>query len=142
MLLGGILVSNAQQTLTPASRMALRQMRAAQQENVAELYPASYRKVMNRMPQNQVSALVKLQEGAEASALEEAGAQVITLRGGFAVVSMPLNDVERIAAHPAVRVMDCGTPYQPHLINARKATGIDKIHRGEGLPQALSLIHI
>ena len=50
MLLGGILVSNAQQTLTPASRMALRQMRAAQQENVAELYPASYRKVMNRMP--------------------------------------------------------------------------------------------
>ena len=136
MLLGGILVSNAQQTLTPASRMALRQMRATQQENAAELYPTAYRKVMGRMPQNQVSALVKLQEGAEASALEEAGAQVITLRGGFAVVSMPLNDVERIAAHPAVRVMDCGTPYQPHLINARKATGIDKIHRGEGLPQA------
>lgn len=134
-LLGGISVTNAQSSLTPGSRMVLRQLRAAKAGKTQELYPASL-KMAPVLRQESVCALAKLSDDADIAELEQAGAKVKRLRGNFAMVSMPLNDVERIASHPAIRVMDLGTPYHPHMIAARKSTGIDKIHGGEGLPQA------
>ena len=135
MLLGGVLVTKAQGALTPGSSMVLRQLRAAKAGKTQALYPASL-KASAPLPQDHVCALAKLSDDADISELEKAGARVERLRGNFAMVSMALNDVERIASHPAVRVMDLGTPYHTHMIAARKSTGIDQIHNGTGLPQA------
>lgn len=135
MLLGGILVTNAQSKLTPGSNMVLRQLRATKAGKTQGLYPASL-KMTTPITQNNICALAKLSDGADIAELEKSGAKVKKLRGDFAIVSMPLSDVERIAAHPAIRVMDLGTPYHTHMLAARKSTGIDRIHNGEELPQA------
>lgn len=136
MLLGGFFTAEAQTSLTPSSQMRLRELKALQKNGGSELLQVKARRGKVMEASSQVTALVKLSDAASAEALRNEGAEVVSQRGQFAVVSMALNDVERIASLPAVRVMDFGTEYHTHMLNARKSTGIDRIHQGDGLPQA------
>ena len=62
MLLGGILVTNAQSKLTPGSNMVLRQLRATKAGKTQGLYPASL-KMTTPITQNNICALAKLSDG-------------------------------------------------------------------------------
>ncbi len=82
-------------------------------------------------------AFVSLADGFTTADLEADGMKVIAMRGGIAVVSLPLADVEQMAASRAVRTMSLERPVKMHLDLAKKSTGIDVIHSGgDNLPQA------
>lgn len=96
---------------------------------------AKTRKAAPTAPTEYVSALVELRgDGAEnISALGE-DIHVINCRAGFAIVTMPRTDAERVASHPSVKSFSLSRPVNMKLDRARFVSGIDKIHAGEGLP--------
>ena len=84
-----------------------------------------------------VGAMVRVKEGTTQAQLEAEGLQVLGLRGTIALVSMPLDEVETIAAQSRViRQMQLPRAVKPLNDVARAVTGVDAIHAGKGLPQA------
>lgn len=82
-------------------------------------------------PAQETKAFVSLAPGATPADLEAAGMKVENVCGRIAIVSLPVSDVEEMAASKAVRAMQLPRAVHPHLDLARKATGIDAIHAGE-----------
>ena len=84
-----------------------------------------------------VGAMVRVKEGTTEAQLEAEGLQVLGLRGTIALVSMPLDEVETIAAQSQViKQMQLPRALKPLNDIARAVTGVDAIHAGKGLPQA------
>ena len=84
-----------------------------------------------------VGAMVRVKEGTTREQLEAEGLQVLGLRGTIALVSMPLDEVETIAAQSRViRQMQLPRAVKPMNDIARAVTGVDVIHSGRDLPQA------
>ena len=84
-----------------------------------------------------VGAMVRVKEGTTREQLEAEGLQVLGLRGTIALVSMPLDEVETIAAQSRViRQMQLPRAVKPMNDIARAVTGVDVIHSGKGLPHA------
>ena len=84
-----------------------------------------------------VGAMVRVKEGTTEAQLEAEGLQVLGLRGTIALVSMPLDEVETIAAQSQViKQMQLPRAVKPMNDIARAVTGVDAIHAGKGLPQA------
>ena len=88
------------------------------------------------IPTNHVTGLIKLSDGATAELLEAEGVNVVKVRGDIALVSMPINDVERISGLRSVKKLQLSRPLSAKMDSVRKVTGANKIHAGEGLPQA------
>ena len=88
------------------------------------------------IPSNHITGLIKLGEGATVEELEAEGVNVVRVRGDIALVSMAVNEVERISALRSVKKLQLSRTLTTKMDSTRKATGIDKIHAGEGLPQA------
>ena len=84
-----------------------------------------------------VGAMVRVKEGTTREQLEAEGLQVLAMRGNIAVVSLPVDEVETIAAQSHV-IMQLQLPraVKPMNDKARLLTGVDAIHAGTGLPQA------
>ena len=123
------------------SRAALREMRAVESGQrrlpgkVAVVQPTAEDTAasMCRM----VGAMVRVKEGTTREQLEAEGLQVQAMRGNIALVSMPLDEVETIAAQSRViRQMQLPRAMKPMNDIARAVTGVDAIHAGTGLPQA------
>ena len=84
-----------------------------------------------------VGAMVRVKEGTTEAQLEAEGLQVLGLRGTIALVSLPLDEVETIAAQSRViKQMQLPRAVKPMNDIARAVTGVDAIHAGKGLPQA------
>ena len=84
-----------------------------------------------------VGAMVRVKEGTTREQIEAEGLQVLAMRGNIAVVSMPMDEVETIAAQSQViRQMQLPRAVKPMNDRARLLTGVDVIHAGTGLPQA------
>ena len=84
-----------------------------------------------------VGAMVRVKEGTTQAQLEAEGLQVLGLRGTIALVSLPLDEVETIAAQSQViKQMQLPRAVKPMNDIARAVTGVDAIHAGKGLPQA------
>ena len=84
-----------------------------------------------------VGAMVRVKEGTTREQIEAEGLQVLAMRGNIAVVSMPMDEVETIAAQSQViRQMQLPRAVKPMNDKARLLTGVDAIHAGTGLPQA------
>ena len=84
-----------------------------------------------------VGAMVRVKEGTTREQIEAEGLQVLAMRGNIAVVSMPMDEVETIAAQSQViRQMQLPRAVKPMNDRARLLTGVDAIHAGTGLPQA------
>lgn len=95
--------------------------------------PAKVRGAVAKESTEYVSALVRLQPGTDTQEFGD-DVDVITCRGGFAIVTMPRPEVERIASHPSIKSFSLSRPVKMKLDRARAVSGIDKIHTGEGLP--------
>ena len=84
-----------------------------------------------------VGAMVRVKKGTTQAQLEAEGLQVLGLRGTIALVSLPLDEVETIAAQSQViKQMQLPRAVKPMNDIARAVTGVDAIHAGKGLPQA------
>lgn len=75
--------------------------------------------------------------GSDARAqLENIGVTVNSVRGGIALCSFPQGLLPEIEALDYVKSVRVESPVAAKLDMARAATNIDKVHEGEGLPQA------
>lgn len=125
--------ASAQNALDLGSRTVLRQYHTSK-------IPAgdAYLKAMNRLniPSSHITGLMKLADGASAAELEAEGVNVVRMRGNIALVSMPIEEVERIASLKQVKTLQLSRKILPKMDKVREAMGVDKIHSGNDLPQA------
>lgn len=85
----------------------------------------------------ETTAFVSLAPGDEASDLEAAGMKVLNQFGEIAIVQLPLDQVETMAASKAVRTMQLPRDMKLYMDLAKEETGVNTIHQGgEGLPKA------
>lgn len=105
----------AQSKLNPAARFMIHQAKAYPSRNADDV---------------RVSALVKLQPGQDISALQQEGVTVLTSRGQFAIISLPLEKAEAVAANPAVRSMSFGQEAKPVMNEARPASFVSMLQQG------------
>lgn len=80
--------------------------------------------------------MIKLAEGVSANQLIEEGVNVHKIRGNFALVSMPINEVERISKLNFIKSLQLSRNLDLKMDKARISIGVDKIHGGADLPQA------
>lgn len=132
---GLTVTASAEQALNIRNQILLRQQRA-ELNNPTYAQKVKALKGKLNTPSNQVLAMVKLADGATEEDLVEAGATVYRVSHGFGFISMPIDEVEKIAAHKCIRQMQIASEVYPKMDKSRAASGVDKIHQGIGLPQA------
>ena len=128
----------AQSKLDLQSQMRLSNLRMEQKQLKAggvRRMP-SMNNSMNTMPVGYTLGIVKMADNATESDLLQEGVNVIRSRHGFAFVTMPLEDVERVAQLNCVKRMQLAMPVRQSMNHARQASKVDLIHQGIGLPQA------
>ena len=130
--------AEAQTGLDLQSRVLLRRHRlemkqAQQSSNEGE---AKMLKTLSLTPGDYMLGIVRLKDGATEDSLTAAGVKVLRSRHGFCFVALPQERVEKVAELSFVKKLQLARPLQQKLKKARKATGVDKIHQGIGLPQA------
>ncbi|MDE5836621.1 MAG: S8 family peptidase [Paramuribaculum sp.] len=105
----------AQSKLNPTARFMIHQSKMFPSRNSDEV---------------RVSALVKLINGEDISAIRQDGVEILSSRGQFAVISLPLDKAEAISANPAVKAMSFGQEVQPVMDKARPASFVNKLQQG------------
>lgn len=125
----------AQTSLDLVSRAQLRQQRLM---TAQETRGGKQLKVKGVTPEQSthVFGMIKLADGCTAEQLEAEGVNVMRCSQGFAFVSVPVGDVERVASLKGVKRFQLARPVKTKNDVARTAGGVDKIHSGEGLPRA------
>lgn len=93
-----------------------------------------FKKAAPKAAKEYVSALVELRGDADELANLCDGIEVMKCRAGFAIVTMPRTEIERVASHRNVKSFSLSRPVNMKMDRARLVSGIDKIHTGEGLP--------
>lgn len=126
----------AQSSLDLQSRAQLRQHRLERKQAPAR-YAARVNKLKKQIgvPATHVLGMIKLAPGATVDELEAGGVNVLRSRYGFAFVSVPVDDVERVAALKCVRRLQLARAVSPKMDKARAAGGVEKIHQGIDLPR-------
>lgn len=114
--------------LSLQDRALLRAMRISQTRIDSQRAPGMGRS-------SQVLALAKLTDDADVEAVAATGATVTPLRGGFAVVSMPIDSAEATAALPCFERFELSRTRYAQMDKAREASGVSAIHAGTGLTQ-------
>ena len=134
---GMALSLSAQSSLDLQSRVQLRQQRLVLKQSEKGV-DKNLNLLKSRMPvsPSRTMGMIKLAPGASVEDLEAEGVEVLRSRYGFAFVSLPVSDVERVASLKSVQRFQLARPVAAKMDKARKATGVDKIHQGLGLPQA------
>ena len=77
-----------------------------------------------------VMAMVKLNEGYTTADLEEAGMNVHSLRGGIAIVGLPLDSVNSWSKLPCIKKMSLQRELKTNMDLARQDAGVDAIQAG------------
>lgn len=133
MLLVVAISAIAQNSLDLGSRATLRQFKS---QNI----PAhnAYTKALKQhnIPTNHITGFIKLADNATVESLETEGVNVVRKRGNIALVSMPINEVERISSLKSVKRLQLSREIKAKMDKVRPAIGIDKIHAGTELPKA------
>lgn len=127
---------SAESSLSMDNRAILRRHKAMQQIEMPGKNLQAKALKQYGIPTNHITGLIKLNDGASADELAAEGVNVVRVRGNIALVSMPINDVERISALRAVNKLQLSRPLTAKMDTVRRVTGAAKIHAGEGLPQA------
>lgn len=82
---------------------------------------------------SRVAAIVTIAEGTTRADLEAEGMTVATIRGNMAIVTLDCTDAERVASLPAIERFSLSRNRSMKMDNALPASGVDKVHAGEGL---------
>lgn len=128
----------AQSSLDLLSRSQVRKqllMQKQQEKGTFDKKMVKLKSVMG-VPASHSLAIIKMAPGSTEDDLRAEGINVLRSRCGFAFVSVPVSDVERVSRLRSVRRMQLARPVKQKMKYAREATGVDKIHQGFGLPQA------
>lgn len=125
----------AQTSLDLVSRSQLRQQRLMMAQ---EARGGKQLKVKGVTPEasTHVLGMIKLADGCTAEELEAEGVNVMRCSHGFAFVSVPVGDTERVASLKSVQRFQLARPVKVKNDIAHAAGGVDLIHAGDGLEQA------
>lgn len=135
LLFGSAMAVSAQSSLDLISRSRLRQQRLViKQERTTGDVQMKVRGGLSASATN-MFGMVKLDSGTSVEALEAEGVKVVGSRGDFAFVSVPIDDVERVASLKGVKRFQLARPVSAKNDRARVSTGVDKIQAGVGLGQ-------
>ena len=135
-LLSGTAISiSAQSSIDLVSRAQLRQQRLIMEQEANGNSPILKLKDISRPSGMNMFGMVKLAEGCSADELIAEGANVLRSSHGFAWVSVPVGDVERVASLRCVKRFQLARPIKVKNDKARTATGVELIQSGDGLTQ-------
>lgn len=84
-------------------------------------------------PVDTVLATVETDSYTALDSLRASGVEIVETIGNFAVVRIPLQELDRAASLSGVLNIDFGSEAQPLLDTARRRANVDAVHRGEGL---------
>ena len=132
-LLGGVV--SAQSSLDLVSRAKLRQQRLAIEQQ-AQGNDVMKVKGMRQSTASRMLGMIKLADGCTADQLEAEGVEVLRCSHGFAFVTVPVGDVERVAGLSSVKRFQLARPMKVDNDLSRASDNVDKIHSGDGLKQA------
>ena len=136
-LLAGVALSvSAESSLSMENRAILRRHKAMQQIEMPGNKLQAKAMKQYGIPTSHITGLIKLGDGATVEELEAAGVNVVSVRGDIALVSMPMNDVERISSLRSVKKLQLSRPLTMKMDTVRNVTGVSKVHAGVDLPQA------
>lgn len=125
---GCCLASTAQSKINNVGRIQL----AKFTEQRAELAKKSPARAAAYAPQ--VSVIVTLADGASVADIEAAGYNVLDSTADMVIVTIPMDEVEELAADNNVKYIDFGYQASPLMDMAREASFVTPIHEGsEGL---------
>ncbi len=119
--------SLAQQKFDAQSTIALHQMRTSLQQT-RRAAPAGH-----EVKSPEISVMVKMLPGHVPAEITGIGARVGVERGEFAVVTLPLDSVDCLAALPGIQCISYKQHIRYCLDRATADMGVDKIHAGTGL---------
>lgn len=92
--------------------------------------------LQKQMDNRTLRAIVKMTPGTDAAILADDGITVTSVVNHFAIVSMPLAQLEQLAERSDVVTISFAKRRKRMLLNkAHASTGVDKIHLGTGLTQ-------
>lgn len=126
----------AQTSLDLVSRTRLRQQRLAIKQEINNKNNVIRLKGVTPEPATHVFGMVKMADGCSEETLRAEGVNVLRSRHGFAWVSVPVGDVERVASLKSVKRFQLARPVGVKNDKARATSGVDKMHSGTGLQQA------
>ena len=130
-------VANAQLDLTSQSILRhIKHERASQGESRAS-NPVKSKFAKLESMSDKLLCLMRVDEGESASSvLANEDVDVLGRRGDIAIVSVNIDDLERVATLPGVKQLQLSRELRPKLNNARQSAGVDNIHAGTDLTQA------
>lgn len=85
---------------------------------------------------DKIVVFVSLVDGKSINDLADEGVEILDSRGDLALVRVSINDIERFSNNPMIKKVEFGKKIASKLKAARKASGIDMVHNGLGLPQS------
>lgn len=127
-----------QTKLDLASQAKLRQIRLTKQQPAA-LAPRPALKAASAPAagkvQTHVLAFARMADGFTEANLRREGVNVMRSKLGFALLAIPVDDVERVASLPCLTSLQLERQVKPLMKYAREATGVDLVQQGTGLSQ-------
>ncbi len=117
----------AQQKMDAPSIIAIQQMRSSSQQ-ARRVAPHGH-----AVASPEISVMIKMLPGHVPAEITGAGARVGVKRGEFAVVTLPLDSIDGLAALPGIQCISYKQPMHYCLDKATADMGVDKIHAGTGL---------
>lgn len=104
--------------------------------NTRHYLQSAQERIVRSNPAMMLDAYMSVKEHLDLQELEKLGVKVNLNLGDILTAQIPANAIEKVAALPSVRYIQLAATPQQQLDKARQATGVDRIHQGEQLPQA------
>lgn len=117
------LTAGAQHKISPAGRIALTRIER-QQSTLLKSTP------VGDIATPRVAAIVRLNNGTTTQELRNLGYDISADLGDMAIVRLPYNRVDSLAALPAVRSISLGHKQSHKMKYARQASNVDEAHQG------------
>ncbi len=130
-LLGSVILSNAQSNINLAGQNLLRKYKLEQNHGIvpSSVSPIAIETTQLKKGDN-IAVIVELGEDATIEDLELAGAKVLKQRENLAIVTLPIDQVEDFAKNKSVKRVQFGTKMYANLDKARAATSTSWAHLG------------
>ena len=133
-----VTAASAQPGLSVKNRVALQQFKMNQAGSPFSTKASRINKVKGKLgiPRKDVLAITRLADGVTEADLRAEGINVIRCSYGFAFISTPVEDAERICSLNMFKDIQFEKPVKAKMVYAREVIGASQLHQGIGLTQA------